>query len=60
MVIAMQLRFFAQPLGFPKKIGRDEVVALRMSFNHETLGTIHEARGSKASVLSEMPLPTAA
>jgi N-acyl-L-homoserine lactone synthetase len=35
MVIAMQLRFFVRPLGFPKRIGRDEVVALRMSFNRE-------------------------
>ncbi|WP_214703865.1 hypothetical protein, partial [Escherichia coli] len=26
MVIAMQLRFFVRPLGFPKRIGRDEVV----------------------------------
>jgi acyl-homoserine lactone synthase len=30
MVLAMQLRFI-RPLGFPKRIGRDEVVALRMS-----------------------------
>lgn len=60
MVIAMQLRFFARPLGFPKKIGKDEVVALRMSFNRETLDTIHQARGCNASVLSEIPLPTAA
>lgn len=35
MVIAMQLRFFVRPLGFPKKTGRYEVVALRMSFNRE-------------------------
>ena len=51
MVIAMQLRFFVRPLGFPKRIGRDEVVALRMSFNQETLATIHEARGSTDPVL---------
>lgn len=60
MVIAMQLRFFVRPLGFPKKIGRDEVVALRMSFNRETLATIKEARGSQASVLPETPLEIAA
>ncbi|HEV7325564.1 MAG TPA: acyl-homoserine-lactone synthase [Bosea sp. (in: a-proteobacteria)] len=60
MVIAMQLRFFVRPLGFPKKIGRDEVVALRMSFNRETLETIHQARGSESSVLSGTPLSTAA
>jgi acyl-homoserine lactone synthase len=52
MVIAMQLRFFVRPLGFPKRIGRDEVVALRMSFNRETLATIHAARGSASSVLA--------
>ena len=52
MVIAMQLRFFVRPLGFPKRIGRDELVALRMSFNRETLATIHAARGSTSSVLA--------
>ena len=60
MVIAMQLRFFARPLGFPKKIGRDEVVALRMSCNREPLDTVQEARGSKAPGVCEMPLPSAA
>ncbi|WP_131120221.1 acyl-homoserine-lactone synthase [Lichenihabitans psoromatis] len=51
MVIAMQLRFFVRPLGFPKKIGRDEVVALRMSFTGETLTTIRQARGCDGPVL---------
>ena len=51
MVIAMQLRFFVRPLGFPKRIGRDEVVALRMSFTTETLETIRQARGSARPVL---------
>ena len=51
MVLAMQLRFFVRPLGFPKRIGRDEVVALRMSFNQETLAALHQARGSQAPVL---------
>lgn len=60
MVIAMQLRFFVRPLGFPKRIGRDEVVALRMSFNRETLATIHQARGCDEPVLPNLPLPTAA
>lgn len=61
MVIAMQLRFFVRPLGFPKRIGRDEVVALRMSFNCETLATIRQARGCDAPVLSQVQaLPTAA
>lgn len=60
MVIAMQLRFFVRPLGFPKKTGRDEVVALRMSFSRETLNMLHQARGSETSVLSEFPLSTAA
>jgi acyl-homoserine lactone synthase len=60
MVIAMQLRFFVRPLGFPKRIGRDEVVALRMSFNRETLATIHQARGRRDPVLTEMPVPSAA
>jgi acyl-homoserine lactone synthase len=55
MVIAMQLRFFVRPLGFPKKLGREEIVALRMSFNRETLAAIHEARGSTDSVLRLPP-----
>lgn len=60
MVIAMQLRFFVRPLGFPKRIGRDEVVALRMSFNRETLATLRQARGCDEPVLPNLPLPTAA
>ena len=60
MVIAMQLRFFVRPLGFPKRIGRDEVVALRMSFNRETLATIRQARGCDDPVLPDLSLPTAA
>ncbi|MCV9937462.1 hypothetical protein OIU35_14000 [Boseaceae bacterium BT-24-1] len=36
------------------------VVALRMSFNRETLQSIQEARGSEAPVLHEAALPTAA
>jgi len=59
MVIAMQLRFFVRPLGFPKRIGRDEVVALRMSFNRETLATIRQARGCDDPVLPDL-LPSAA
>jgi acyl-homoserine lactone synthase len=47
----MQLRFFVKPLGFPKRIGRDEVVALSMSFDGETLDAIHQARGCEDSVL---------
>ena len=60
MVIAMQLRFFARPLGFPKRIGRNEGVVLRMSFNRETLETIHEARGCGAPVLAARALDAAA
>lgn len=60
MVIAMQLRFFVRPLGFPVRIGRDEVVALRMSFNRETLSTIHAARGCTRSVLDNASWPSAA
>jgi acyl-homoserine lactone synthase len=55
MVIAMQLRFFVRPLGFPKRIGRDEVVALRMSFNRETLAALRDARGCAAPVLDKLP-----
>lgn len=55
MVIAMQLRFFVRPLGFPKKLGREEIVALRMSFNRETLAAIHEARGSNDPILRPSP-----
>ena len=32
MVVAMQLRFFVRPLGFPKRVGREEIVALRLSY----------------------------
>ena len=49
MVVAMQLHFFVRPLGFPKRVGRDEVVALRMSFNRETLAAIQAARGLQAT-----------
>jgi acyl-homoserine lactone synthase len=60
MVIAMQLRFFVRPLGFPKRIGRDEVVALRMSFNRETLAALQQARGCEDRVLPDTRLPSAA
>lgn len=60
MVIAMQLRFFVRALGLPKRIGRDEVVALEMSFDTETLGAIHAARGRTDSVLEDLPLASAA
>ena len=45
MVIAMQLRFQVRPLGFPRKIGREEVVALRLTFDMDTLRSIRDARG---------------
>lgn len=51
MVVAIQLRFFVRPLGYPQRIGKDEVVALRMSFNRETLATIRDARGRHDAVL---------
>ncbi len=60
MVIAMQLRFLVRPLGFPERIGRDEVVALRMSFNRETLSAIHAARGCSNAVLNDASWPSAA
>jgi acyl-homoserine lactone synthase len=60
MVIAMQLRFFVRPLGFPKRIGRDEVVALRMSFNRETLDAIQAARGTGERVLADIDWSSAA
>jgi acyl-homoserine lactone synthase len=60
MVIAMQLRFLVTPLGFPKRVGREEIVALRMSFNHETLAAIHEARGTDDPVLTHGSWPSAA
>ena len=55
MVVAMQLRFFVRPLGFPKRLGRDEILAVRMSFNRETLAAIHAARGSTDPVLRTAP-----
>ena len=60
MVIAMQLRFFVRPLGFPKKIGRDEVIALRMSFMGETLAAIRQARGCDEPVLEHVDRKNAA
>lgn len=45
MVVAMQLRFGVTPLGYPQKIGREEVIALQLDFDNETLRTIREARG---------------
>ena len=59
MMIAMQLRFFVRPLGFPKRIGRDEVVALRVSFNRETLVALQQARGCEDPVLPDTTLPSA-
>ncbi len=55
MIIAMQLRFFVRPLGFPQKIGRDEVIALHMAFSRETIEAIKRARGSQESVLRALP-----
>ncbi len=52
VVIGMQLRFKIKPLGFPKRLGREDVVALEMGFNEETLATIHAARGTDASIIS--------
>jgi len=60
MVIAIQLRFLVRTLGFPKRLGRDEVVALRMTFNHETLAAIRQARGCGDRVLPDSMLPNAA
>jgi acyl-homoserine lactone synthase len=60
MLIAMQLRFSIRPLGFPKRIGRDDVVALRMSFGQDTLEAIQAARGTTEPVLAPAPWPTAA
>lgn len=45
MVIAMQLRFHVRPLGYPQKIGREEVVALRLTFDTNTLCSIRDALG---------------
>ena len=51
MIIGMQLRFRVRPLGFPKRIGREEVVALELGFSEETLDAIHAARGSELPVV---------
>ena len=53
VVIGMQLRFRVRPLGFPKRIGREEVVALELAFTAETLDTIHAARGSMSSIIAQ-------
>lgn len=60
MVSATQLRFFGRPLRLPTRVGANEVVALWMSFNPETLHTIQKARGSRQSVPREAERATAA
>ncbi len=52
VVIGMQLRFRVRPLGFPIKIGREEVVALEFTFDEETLDVIHVARGSTTPIIA--------
>jgi acyl-homoserine lactone synthase len=60
LMVAMRLRFFARPSGSPKRVGGEEGVALRMSFNRETRETIREARRRHAPVLAESALEAAA
>lgn len=63
---AMQLQFFARPLGYQCKIGNQQIVATQVSFTQKTLDTIWSFRGHHAPVtelwgrLGEtMPMATA-
>jgi acyl-homoserine lactone synthase len=47
----VQLHFRTFPLGLPKKIGGQEVVAVTATFDRRTLARLREMRGNNASIL---------
>ena len=57
MVVAMQLKFEARPLGFPRRTSRDGLVALLLRFDGETLRTIREARVESVEISHSATVP---
>lgn len=49
----VQLHFRMQPLGLPKKIGNQDVVAVTATFDQRTLERLRELRGNRRRVLAE-------
>jgi acyl-homoserine lactone synthase len=49
---ALQLRFLAQPLGYQRTYGRQQVVATLLTFDETTLRTVREKRNFDAPVLA--------
>ena len=48
----MQLQFLVRPLGYQRRIGSRNTIAVSMAFNEATLETIRGVYGSDASVLT--------
>lgn len=42
---ALQLKFLVQPLGYETQIGKQNITATKVTFNHATLAKIREQRG---------------
>jgi acyl-homoserine lactone synthase len=49
----VQLHFRMLPLGLPRRIGKQDVVAVTASFDERTLERLREMRGSRRRVLNE-------
>jgi acyl-homoserine lactone synthase len=48
---ALQLKFLVHPLGFETQIGKQKIVATKLSFNEETLKTLRDYRGHANPVI---------
>lgn len=55
----VQLNFMVTPLGIPREIGGDSVVAVVAKFDHRTLEMLQAMRGNSKRVLKDYP-PSAA
>lgn len=49
----VQLRFQPMPLGLPTKIGRQDIIAVTLTFDWRTLERLREMRGNRRRVLAE-------
>src|SRR4051812_11304572 len=49
----VQLHFRTTPLGLPKRLGSQDVLAVTASFDHRTLARLQEMRGDQEPVLAE-------
>jgi acyl-homoserine lactone synthase len=49
----VQLYFRTTPLGLPKRLGSQDVLAVTASFDHRTLARLQEMRGDQEPVLAE-------